>query len=152
MERVKVRPAKWQDCDAIWRWRNDETTRKCSFNSEFIPLEKHRAWFKSVLADKNRKLLMVGNDRGAIGVVRFDISPKGQIAEVNINIAPEKRGKGLGLLALKSTCRYAFRYLNIKEIIAKVKKKNIPSVKMFSRAGFSVIEGNETIRMRLIPE
>lgn len=147
MKKVELRPAKKQDCKVIWRWRNDKTTRKYSFNTEFIPYEKHKAWFENVL--RNRNILMIEKDGSTVGVIRFDINSKDQIAEININIAPEKRRKGLGLLGIRSACKYAFKHLSVREIIAKIKKENVPSVKVFSRAGFDLIDKNEIITMRL---
>ena len=150
MERVKIRPAEWKDCEIIWKWRNDKTTRRYSFNTEFIPYEKHKAWFENVLRDENRKILMVEEEGNTVGVIRLDINPKNRIAEINISIARPKRGKGLGLLGTRQACKYAFKHLNIKKIIAKIKKENIPSLKMFSRAGFDLVEENKTVIMRLI--
>ncbi len=150
MKKVELRLAKKQDCEVIWRWRNDNTTRKYSFNTEFIPYEKHKAWFEDVLRDENRKILMVEEEDNTVGVIRLDINPKNRVAEININIAPQQRGKGLGLLGTKNAGRYAFEFLNIKEIIAKIKKENIASVKMFSRADFDVVKENYVITMRLI--
>jgi len=151
MRKANLRSAKKHDCEVIWKWRNDKTTRKYSFNTEFIPFEKHKRWFENVLKDENRKILMVEEDGNTFGVVRLDINPKNQIAEININIAPQERGKGLGLLGIKNTCRYVFESLNIKEIVAKIKKENIASTKMFFRAGFDVVvEENNVITMRLI--
>lgn len=150
MKKVELRSAKKQDCKVIWEWRNDKTTRKYSFNTEFIPLGEHKTWFENVLKDENRKILMVEEEGNTVGAVRLDINSKNQIAEININIAPQKRGKGLGLLGIKNTCRHAFESLNVKEIIAKIKKENIASIKMFSRAGFDVVvEENNIITMRL---
>ena len=153
MKKVELRLAKKQDCEVIGKWRNDNTTRKYSFNTEFIPYEKHKAWFENVLRDENRKILMVEEEGNTVGVIRLDINPKNRIAEINISIPRPKRGKGLGLLGIKNTCRYAFESLNVKEIIAKIKKENIASIKMFSRAGFDVVvEENNVIIMRLISE
>lgn len=150
MKKVELRLAKKQDCKVIWRWRNDNTTRKYSFNTEFIPYEKHKAWFENVLRDENRKILMIEKEGNTLGVVRLDINSKNRIAEISINIAPQKRGQGLGLSGIKDTCRYAFESLDAKEIIAKIKKENIASIKIFSRAGFDVVmEENNVITMRL---
>ena len=151
MKKVELRLAKKQDCEVIRRWRNDNTTRKYSFNTEFIPYEKHKAWFENVLRDENRKILIVEEEGSTVGVIRLDINPKNRIAEININIAPHRRGKGLGLLGIKNTCRYAFESLNVKETVVKIKKENIASTKMFSRAGFDVVVEEDNITtMRLI--
>lgn len=97
MRKAKLRFAKKHDSEIIWEWRNDKITRKYSFNTEFIPFEEHKTWFGNVSKDEDRKILMVEEKGNAVGVVRLDINSKNQIAEININIVPQKRGKGLGL-------------------------------------------------------
>lgn len=150
-EELNIRPAEWRDCRTIWKWRNDKTTREFSFNTEFIGFKEHKRWFGNVLRDKNRKILMIEKNRDAIGIVRFDVGAKDRVAEININVAPEKRKQGLGLTATKNTCNYAFEELHVRKIIAKIKKENVPSLRMFSRAGFQIVRRNKYITMELIP-
>lgn len=145
----EIRSAKWKDCKLIWEWRNDPITIQYSFNTEFIPFKKHKIWFKNALKDKNRKILLIGGDKTTVGVIRFDIDSEKRNAEININIAPEKRGKGFGTLAIKESCSYAFSHLNIVKVIAKIKKGNVSSIRAFSKASFSVIQEDDVIVMEL---
>lgn len=146
---LEIRPTEWQDCEIIWKWRNDPITRKYSFNTKFVPFKEHRAWFKDTLKDSRRKILLIEVDKTPAGVVRFDIDSRNRTAEININIAPEHRGKGLGTLAIKESCNYGFSHLNIIKVIAKVKKENTSSTKVFSKAGFRAVQENEVIIMEL---
>lgn len=145
----EIRPAKFKDCRLIWEWRNDPITRRYSFNTEVIPFKKHKIWFKNALKDKNRKILLIEVDKTPAGVVRFDIDPKNQNTEINVNIDPEKRGKGLGTRAIKASCRYAFSHLNIVKVMAKIKKENVSSIRAFSKAGFCVTQEDDVIVMKL---
>ncbi|MFH1202761.1 MAG: N-acetylneuraminate synthase [Candidatus Omnitrophota bacterium] len=151
LRKVNIRPASWHDAQDIWKWRNDKITRKFSFNTSRIPLKSHLVWFKKVLADKKRKIFIIQEDGRSVGMVRFDIMPDNdKTAVININIAPKKRGQGLGLSATKLSSKHAFDYLNIKTVIAKVKKDNTASLKMFSRAWFRQTEkDNEVVTMEL---
>ena len=146
---LEIRPAEWQDCEIIWKWRNDPVTRKYSFNTKFIPLKEHKAWVKDALKDKSRKILLIEVDKTPTGVVRFEIDSKNRTAEININIAPEQQGKGLGTLTIKESCNYGFSHLNIIKVIAKVKKDNTSSTRAFSKAGFRTVQENEVIIMQL---
>ena len=68
-------------------------------------------------------------------MVRFDdLSDK--IFEVNINLAPEERGRGAGYKFLKTACNYAFKQFDIQEIYAEIKKINFASIKIFEKIGF----------------
>src|SRR3990170_3077059 len=86
-----LRRATINDCDDIFRWRNDEVTRKNSFNSEIIPYEEHCRWLKKTLNDPS-KLLFIGinENNEKCGVIRFDIK-NSFASEIHINVAPEKR-------------------------------------------------------------
>lgn len=146
---LEIRPAEWQDCEIIWKWRNNPITRKYSFNTKFILFKEHRAWFKNALKDRRRKILLIEADKTPAGVVRFDIDSGNRTAEININIALEHRGKGLGTRAIKESCNYGFSHLNIIKVIARVKKENTSSEKVFSKAGFRTVQENEITIMEL---
>ena len=47
-----LREATIGDARMLLDWRNDESTRSASLNSEEIPWEGHLAWFKRVLANE----------------------------------------------------------------------------------------------------
>jgi len=103
------------------------------------------------LQDKNKIILIVLKGTIPVGVVRFDIEQENQVAEININIAPRKRGKGIGSSSIKIGCQYVFHQLKLTKIIAKIKKENISSIKAFSKVGFSMLKANNcTIIMKLI--
>ena len=53
-------------------------------------------------------------------------------AEIEVMIAEkEARGKGFAQQALKIMMHYGFKYHNITKFIAKIKMKNVPSIKLF---------------------
>lgn len=68
-----------------------------------------------------------------VGQVRFNIE-EGK-AEIDYSISSESRGKGLGNVIIRLGIEEANR-MGIKELIAKVKDKNIPSQRVFLNNGF----------------
>lgn len=131
-----LRRAAINDCDDIFRWRNDEVTRKNSFNSEVIPYEEHCRWFKNALSDIS-KLLFIGVDENneKCGVIRFDI--KNSLAsEMHINVAPGKRRKGLGTKLIEKSCNLFFTENKSNLVFARIKEENIISAKAFLKASF----------------
>lgn len=141
MLKIKIMPAKPEDCIIVWKWRNDPTTRKYSFNTRKIPYAEHSKWFSKILTSKKNRLFMLIHANKKIGCIRFDLFGKG-VAEIHINLDPAQRGRGLGIPSIKESCNYAFGKLKINKIIAKIKPSNKRSIHAFSKAGFSIIEKN----------
>lgn len=133
---VAVRPAEERDCELLWQWRNEESTRKWSFNTDYVPYEEHKHWFLSKLNSADSEVLIVLDEsKREIGQARFDISPGGS-AEVNISISVKERNKGYGSAALRLACQYALRKFNIARVVAHIKGENKASISAFTKAGF----------------
>jgi CMP-N-acetylneuraminic acid synthetase/RimJ/RimL family protein N-acetyltransferase len=133
--RVALRPATAGDSAAIWRWRNDPETRRASFDEAPVPRETHRRWFADSLARPARRIFVVRVDGADAGMVRLDLA--GTDATVSINIAPERRGRGVGTAALAAAAAEAFTRLGARRLVAHVKADNAPSRRAFERAGFA---------------
>ena len=132
---LNLRKAKDSDCYFIWKLRNEESTRKESFQSEIIPCEKHQLWFNSKLEDSNTRIYVLEKGGKQIGQIRFEISYS-KIAEVHFAIDPSSRGKGFGKKLLVLGCEKLSNDLSIMEIVAHVKENNHRSIDTFKRAGF----------------
>lgn len=139
---IHFRAAEKDDMQNLYNWRNDPDTRKASFNTEEVVLEKHVEWFNNSLVNKNRSIFIMMNDeKESIGQIRFDREGNG--AEIDITIAPEYRNQGYGVQALREGCKMYFNNFDVDHIIAKVKKDNIASLKAFEKAGFKMYKENE---------
>ena len=133
---LSLRPAEEGDCGLLWQWRNEENTRKWSFNTDYVPYEEHKSWFLSKLNSADSKLLIVSDEREReIGQVRFDIS-QSKSAEINISIEASKRNEGYGSAALKLACQHALEKFNIAKVIAHIREENEASIRAFTKAGF----------------
>ena len=133
---LSLRPAEEGDCELLWQWRNEENTRKWSFNAKYVPYEEHKNWFLSKLNSANSEVLIILEEsKREIGQVRFDMTPD-RNAEVDISISARERNKGYGSAALRLACQYAPTKLNIARVIAHTKVKNKASISAFTKAGF----------------
>lgn len=128
MSEIKMRPAVQDDCADVYRWRNDEATRRVSFSSAEIGFDDHQKWFQKSLADPARELLIAETGGRKIGLLRFDRLNEFS-REVGINLAPEMRGQGFGAKVLA-----AIPMTDL--LIARAKTNNIASIKAFKKAGF----------------
>jgi len=146
--KIFVRPVKTIDEVDLFYWRNDPVTRKYSFSTRKISLNEHKRWFKKISKDKKILLLVGANEKGEkVGMVRFNLL-RNDKAEIHVNVAPEKRGRGIGCILLKKGCLYFFRrFTLVKEILAKIKKDNVPSINVFTKAGFEIKKKDKIIEM-----
>ena len=134
-----IRKVNSSDCKDIFVWRNDNLTRKMSFNQSLISIENHDKWFNKILSDQN-VVTYLGNDENfKIGICRFQIIEKKRIVEVSININPKFRNKGFAKILLEKSIQ-KFRLNFNYNLFAKIKKNNTASIKIFRYAGFFKIK------------
>lgn len=67
--------------------------------------------------------------------------------DISINIAPAYRGKGLAAPIIDSASKL-LKKSGVSQIVAEIRRINIPSIKSFQRAGFTIIETTS----KLIPD
>ncbi|MEX0501982.1 GNAT family N-acetyltransferase [Alphaproteobacteria bacterium LSUCC0719] len=143
-ELLTVRLITLDDKSDILTWRNDVISVEMAFVSRKISQVEHDLWFKDVMEDKSRTIMMGEIEAGKVGICRFDISPTGNCAEVSININPEFRGKGLGKKLLETAVHTFLDQTNL-DLFATVKPENKVSQKLFLGSGFDVFESNERV-------
>ena len=73
---------------------------------------------------------------GVLGI--YDIHPLHRKAELGIWILKSFGGKGLGTGVVSAITDYAFQYLNLHRLEAKVELENLACRKMFTNAGWQV--------------
>lgn len=98
--------------------------------------------------------IVESGDDVPIGQVRFEIKP-GVVAEVNLSIAAEWRGRGLAAKVLQLACD-AYRGCGSETLVAHIRPENRASVRAFERAGFTRagverVGGYEALRLELRP-
>jgi RimJ/RimL family protein N-acetyltransferase len=92
----------------------------------------------------DKTFLYVGTDgeNRKIGQVRFDLEDSD--ARISVNLNPAFIGCGLGTRLIRAgSARIEREVPGIKEIRAEIRTDNIPSVKAFEKAGYSLSESRE---------
>jgi RimJ/RimL family protein N-acetyltransferase len=136
MAEVRIRKATPGDCDAMLEWRNHPETHRHFFNPNPIAPEAHRAWFEATLSNPDRHLLIAEEESGRpVGVVRFDVS--GEEAEIDIYLAPESRGKKLGVGLLHAGMEWLKSNTGVRRVRAEVIPANASSLRLFAQGGFA---------------
>jgi UDP-2,4-diacetamido-2,4,6-trideoxy-beta-L-altropyranose hydrolase len=144
-KRVTLRPATPEDCRQVWLWRNDEGTRAASFDTSPISFETHERWFHESLRHRDRHVYIVLVDGQEAGVVRLDVA--GARGIVNIHLAPEWRGRGVGPRTLAALEDVAFGPLHLTRMEAEVKAGNAASLAAFQKVGFTLVGGESVLNL-----
>jgi len=132
---VRVRPARSEDGERLFGWRNAEATRCHSHDSAPLNLKSHLQWLRDCLEGDSRALL-VGEDEGTpVGALRYDLG-RG-VATVSIYLDPALQGRGYGprlLLAGEAWLRTAKP--EFRSVRAEITAANDASRRAFEEAGF----------------
>jgi len=144
-KRVTLRPATPEDCRQVWLWRNDEGTRAASFDTSPISFETHERWFHESLRHRDRHVYIVLVDAQEAGVVRLDVADARGI--VNIHLALEWRGRGVGPRTLAALEDVAFGSLHLTRMEAEVKAGNAASLAAFQKVGFTLVGGESVLNL-----
>ena len=140
MKDIDIRLASEGDNRTIYRWRNDDLTRKMFRTSERIGWKEHCNWLTSALNNPNCCLLICEIEKGEpIAVVRFDVEDRR--AELSINLSPLQRGKGFSAKCLSLAVNYFKKnFPLVSEVFAQIKTINFLSRKIFEQTGFVLSE------------
>ena len=138
-----------EDGKLILKWRNDETTRKMSFNNKIQFWNDFKYIFFNDYFDHYIKPIFIVMNNIKIAFIGFTENSKKKF-NIGINLNPDYRGKKLSSKIIEKTIKYLkFNYKNINEIIAEIKEINIPSIRAFEKSNFKylkkIFKNNETI-------
>lgn len=126
------------DSEDILNWRNDPLTRSMSISSEEITIEEHHRWFLNCLTNPLDSLFIGMLLEKKIGVCRFNFDSQSKFSEVSINLNPLMRGNNLSFpLLYYSVLKY--QELNNYPLKSTIKKINTPSLKIFQKCGFKIV-------------
>ena len=137
-KKVNVHPESL-DSRLIWKWRNDPVTCKMSRDTELVPWETHKTWYMQKVKEGVSVILIASINKEPTCMIRFDYKDK-DVAEINVNMNPTKRGNKWSTAILLEACRYGFAMLHLNQIYAEIKPENKPSVKIFEAVGFVLDE------------
>src|SRR4051812_5201588 len=120
MNQVTLRPAVANDALLLFRWRNDDETRKHSGDQKPFSWLDHKRWLQDTIEDSARVLLIAESNTGSlpipVGTVRLDQEDDSHI--ISITVDPMMRRMGFGHAMLSKLVE---RYGNIT-MIANVRR------------------------------
>lgn len=133
--RLRARRAEVADAELLWRWASDPETRRNAFNKAPIVYADHVAWLTKRLASGETRIWVFTDGDEPVGQVRFDLA--GEVAEIDISVAPERRGRGYGTAMLNEAVRRLRTEAHRARPRATVLEHNLPSLRLFKACGFT---------------
>jgi len=131
----KLRLMQEEDLTLIFEWRNNILVSKYMLNSHSISWEDHITWFNNSSAKNNLKLLILEIFNKPIAFFSFNIIEPSQTAEWGFYKSPYEKNK-IGMIICTLALKHAFEYLNVVEVIGKVKVNNLKSIDIHKKLGF----------------
>lgn len=140
------------DSDILFHWRNDPIAIKYSKSGRAVTWEEHTTWLSGVLLSNSTLLLVAEVEGVALATSRFDLYvPLPNAYVISINIDAGHRGHGIGLELLQTVISLFLSALKA-DLIADIHRENLPSERLFKRAGFKFIQSDGDFnRMMLKP-
>jgi len=124
------------DLSLVLAWRNHPEIRRYMLTQHEISPDEHKNWFATASQDSERRLLIVEDEREAIGYVQFSNVAVGGVADWGFYVSPEApkgTGKKLGTVAL---C-HAFESLQLHKVCGQALDFNTASISFHQNIGFA---------------
>ena len=146
MSKLILREATEHDAHLLFKWANDKAVRENSFSKEQIKWSSHLNWFNSKIISEKTRIFILSFHTINAGQIRFDLKEDNYwLIDYSIDI--DQRGKGYGVKMIQMGIK-SFKFPT--KFMAKVKRLNLPSIKVFQRLEFDEEidnEGNYVFRL-----
>lgn len=136
--KITLRMATMDDCEAIYKWRNAEETRKYSFDHGLITWKDHCRWFEDAIINPGRVLLVGEFHDQDVGVLRYDHN--GENVFVSAYLRPGMHGQGIGAQLLRTGTNWVTQnFSDVKKIRAEILFLNFFSKMALEKAGYKEV-------------
>jgi len=139
-ELVAFRPFEDTDLEAVFRLHNDLETKTLTLGWQLpVTREACRVWMADrAKAQDDATWAVVDNDSSFVGVVRvMDIERMSRRGEIGLYFSPDARGRGLGVATVRLACDWAFGFLGLHRITARILADNARALAVFDKCGFA---------------
>ena len=132
----------------LFKWRNDKSYRKFSFNKKKISINTHKKWVKKILKKKNDKIYVFYKIKRPVGTCMLIEKKEGFF--LSYSIVKDLRRQGLSKKMFNFFNKKVINFKKKNLILADVLNKNTLSLKTLTKARFKIIEKNKKFtRMQL---
>ena len=139
---VRIRPLKEQDAYTSVKWRNEPEVFKFTGNiyNHEITIDNELEWIRKVTANPTDYRCAILVDEVYVGNIYLTDIKEGT-AHFHIFIGDKSYwGKGVAKRASLLILEYAFKVLNIKEVLLRVRNVNTSAYNLYLRLGFKDVK------------
>ena len=140
-ERIYLSPMNSEDYLKYVEWLNNyEIAKGVNHVCNIVSIEGEKAWLEKATTEKyNFAIVNKENDTLIGNISLMHIHEINRTAELGIFIGDENYlSRGYGSEAIKLLLDYAFRYVNLNNIMLKVFDYNKRAIKAYEKCGFKV--------------
>ena len=132
-----LRDATAADAHTLWIWANDPDMRRAAGRTREIAWTEHVQWLRGQLAG-DRGLIFIAETAASepVGVIRFDTGDGWRTARLSYEVAPERRGRGIGGELVSAGVRALRERHPASTLVADVRADNAASLRIFDSAGW----------------
>jgi hypothetical protein len=136
--KLYLKKVKRNDENFLYKLRNESSIIRNSLNSSKITKVEHAKWFRN--ADKRSLILIAYLNKKRIGVVRLEKNDSSIAVSIALKSIFQKKSYGAELI------KQSEKFIKKNTIlIAKIKKQNIRSLKIFLKNNYSILIKNKLI-------
>nr|WP_048058324.1 GNAT family protein [Pyrococcus yayanosii] len=133
-----------EDIPKVWLWYNDRDIRRfLSSPDALFYFEDEMEWYERVRREKERHRvfgILENRSDGLVGILGLHgIDFKNGYAELGYFLAKEFWGKGYATEAVSLALTYAFEWINLRKVIARVYAPNKASIRVLEKNGFILV-------------
>ena len=125
-----LRDVEASDFKVLLEWRNDNITRKYSFDSKLITNIDHDKYLTAAINNSSRSIFILEYNGLPIGTLKED-KIQNNVFEISYTISPKYRGMKFGQVMMR-----LYLMERTGRFLCKVKDGNIPSIMMLKKIGF----------------
>lgn len=146
---VRIRPLLRKDLESLRKWRNDKSNTTFLRTIPYITKEMQINWYDGYLL-KNDELIFaieeIDSFHKIVGSLSlYDIKEDECVFGKILIGDVEKRGQGIGRLAIEAAVDVAINQLGISRILLYVYKDNRIALNLYKKVGFEVLEEHPDI-------
>ena len=132
-----------EDAMKAWFWINDSQVKLFLSNPGGIFFAEEQAeWYERIRREKDRRRVFTVIENVTSSPVGFidlgRISHRDGTAELGYFLAREHWGRGYATEAVGLALRYAFEWLNLRKVCARVYEPNVASIRVLEKNGFQL--------------
>ena len=150
MNKILIRPLRFEDASVSWKWRNDpEVWEHTGSRPDIVVTEEiEKQWILDKLKERNSVRFAIEIDDVYVGNIQLTNIVEKETAEYHVFIGDKSYwGKGVASLATAQIIRYAKNVINLQSLYLSVRPENNSAIRVYEKSGFVKI--NDDVKMTL---